>query len=92
MKRRLHNARLRLLQALNRNTILFTGGLLGVAHETLLQHGSRPTLLILFGAMMGLPAFLSPTDSGGIGFDRQRHKEEPEKEHKEVQDKDKESE
>jgi hypothetical protein len=51
MKRRLYNA-------INRNTLLFTGGLLGVAHETLLQHAERPTLLILFAAMMGLPAFL----------------------------------
>jgi hypothetical protein len=32
----------------------------GVAHETLLSHAERPTLLILFAAMMGLPAFLQP--------------------------------
>lgn len=30
----------------------------GVAHETLIGHAERPTLLILFAAMMGLPAFL----------------------------------
>lgn len=48
----------RLLNSLNRNTFLFLGGLFGVAHETLLQHAERPTLLILFAAMMGLPAFL----------------------------------
>lgn len=43
---------------LARNLILLIGGLLGVAHETLLEHGERPTLLILFAGMMGLPAFL----------------------------------
>lgn len=39
---------------------MFSGGLLGVLHETALVSGTteRPTLLILFGAMMGLPAFL----------------------------------
>lgn len=49
----------KLFHALNRNTFLFLGGLIGVGHETLLQHAERPTLLILFAAMMGLPAFLS---------------------------------
>lgn len=41
-----------------RDSLLFLGGLAGVAHETLLTHTERPTLLILFAAMMGLPAFL----------------------------------
>ncbi len=41
-----------------RNTILFTVGLLGVAHETLLNDVDRPTLLLLFAAMIGLPAFM----------------------------------
>lgn len=50
------------LNSLNRNTILFVAGMLGVAHETLLQHSERPTLLILFAAMMGLPAFLTSTE------------------------------
>lgn len=39
---------------------LFLGGLTGVAHETILSKAERPTLLILFAAMMGLPAFLQP--------------------------------
>lgn len=33
-------------------------GLLGVVHETLLTATAEPTLLLIFGAMMGLPAFL----------------------------------
>jgi len=39
--------------------VLFVVGLLGVAHETLLNEADRPTLLLLFAAMIGLPAFIS---------------------------------
>lgn len=41
-----------------RDTILFVVGLLGVAHETLVNNSDRPTLLLLFAAMIGLPAFI----------------------------------
>lgn len=41
-----------------RDAALFVAGVLGVAHETLGDQAERPTLLILFAAMMGLPAFL----------------------------------
>lgn len=41
-----------------RDATLFIGGLLGVAHETLLRAEAREMLLIVFAAMMGLPAFL----------------------------------
>jgi hypothetical protein len=42
-----------------RDLILFFGGLGGVFNEAVLRTGAeRPTLLFLFGAMMGLPAFL----------------------------------
>jgi hypothetical protein len=41
-----------------RDTLLFLGGLAGAAHETLIAPVERPTLLILFAGMMGLPAFL----------------------------------
>lgn len=44
---------------ISRDTILFVVGLAGIGYETLAQGGDRPTLLILFGAMVGLPAFLS---------------------------------
>jgi hypothetical protein len=44
-----------------RDVLLFLVGLGGVAHETLLTQAERPTLLILFAAMMGLPAFLRPS-------------------------------
>jgi len=41
-----------------RTFVLFTAGLAGVAYETLVSSADRPTLLILFAAMMGLPLFL----------------------------------
>jgi hypothetical protein len=43
---------------ITRDGILFLGGLLGAAHETIIASAERPTLLVLFGVMMGLPAFL----------------------------------
>lgn len=42
-----------------RDTVLFVVGLLGVAHETLVNDADRPTLLLLFAAMIGLPAFIA---------------------------------
>lgn len=41
-----------------RDMFLFVAGMAGVVHETLLTVAERPTLLVLFAAMMGLPAFL----------------------------------
>ena len=41
-----------------RDTVLFVVGLLGLAHETLVNDADRPTLLLLFAAMIGLPAFI----------------------------------
>jgi choline-glycine betaine transporter len=60
-----------------RDVTLFLGGLAGVGHETIIATAERPTLLILFAAMMGLPAFLrqdqeqqqqqSPQKKPGVG-------------------------
>lgn len=41
-----------------RDSALFAGGLVGVGWQTFMESADRPTLLLLFGAMMGLPAFL----------------------------------
>lgn len=41
-----------------RDGILFVTGLAGIIYETVINHGDNPTLLILFAAMCGLPAFL----------------------------------
>ncbi len=45
-----------------RNVVLFMGGIAGVLHETIITSGERPSLLVLFAAMMGLPAFLQGKD------------------------------
>lgn len=41
-----------------RDVAIFGMGLVGIIHETFFSHGERPTLLLLFAAMIGLPAFL----------------------------------
>lgn len=38
--------------------MLFFAGLAGAAYETVTQRTDRPQLLVLFAAMMGLPAML----------------------------------
>ena len=43
---------------LSRVVVLFAAGLAGVLHETFVSNGERPSLLILYGAMMGLPIYL----------------------------------
>jgi hypothetical protein len=48
-----------------RDVLLFFAGLGGVAHELLLTNSERPTLLLLFGAMMGLPLFLRADEGRG---------------------------
>lgn len=42
----------------SRDAVLFTAGLAGIAHETVVGNADRPTLLFVFAAMVGLPAFL----------------------------------
>jgi hypothetical protein len=41
------------------NNFLRLAGLVGIGHETLIASQERPTLLVLFGAMIGLPSFLT---------------------------------
>ena len=48
-----------------RDIALFVGGLAGVLHETLFTQVERPSLLIVFAAMMGLPAFFAADRRGG---------------------------
>ena len=48
---------------ITQGSVLFVAGLAGVIHETVIGQADRPTLLLLFAAMMGLPAFLG--GSGG---------------------------
>lgn len=52
-------------RGITRDGVLFVIGILGIAHETLVSGPSeRPTLLLLFGAMVGLPLFLRADDRG----------------------------
>lgn len=52
------------MHRISRDSILFVAGLFGIAYETLgPSGGERPTLLILFSAMVGLPAFLRSDES-----------------------------
>lgn len=48
-----------------RDIFLFFAGIAGAAHEVVLTNTERPTLLILFAAMMGLPAVLRQDGKGG---------------------------
>lgn len=41
-----------------RSVVLFVGGFVGAAYEVVVDHGDRPTVLILLAGMMGLPAFI----------------------------------
>lgn len=44
---------------ITRDTVLFTGGLLLTVNEAVLREGAeRPTLIILFAGMMGLPVVI----------------------------------
>ena len=43
----------------SRDSILFIAGLMGVIYETVISPSPDPTLLILFGGMLGMPAFLA---------------------------------
>jgi hypothetical protein len=52
-----------------RDVILFFAGLSGVFHETAIAEVERPTLLLLFAAMMGLPAFLRSDEKRRNGRD-----------------------
>lgn len=52
------------MKGVARDTVLLVVGLLGVAHETLLRAADRPTLLLMFGAMIGLPSFLGKDKKG----------------------------
>jgi hypothetical protein len=48
---------------ISRDTVLFVAGLAGLVHETIVSQAERPTLLLLFAAMVGLPAFLRGDES-----------------------------
>jgi hypothetical protein len=46
-----------------RDILLFVFGMIGVGYETVFTKIDRPTLLLLYAAMLGLPAFLNANES-----------------------------
>jgi hypothetical protein len=48
-----------------RDLLLLAAGLVGLYHETFVVAASDPQLLILFAAMIGLPAFIRADRGGG---------------------------
>lgn len=44
--------------------LLFFAGIAGVAHQTVIAPHPSESLLVLFAAMMGLPAFLRGDEKG----------------------------
>lgn len=72
-KRRLH---------ISRDSLLFIGGMAGITNETLSRHAERPTLIVLFGAMIGLPVFLRSDE----GKDRWKDRDDREPEERSHQD------
>lgn len=57
---------------ITRDGVLFVIGLLGIAHETLVSKADRPTLLLLFAAMVGLPAFLHKDEKRQAKEDKEK--------------------
>lgn len=47
-----------------RDGVLFVVGLAGIAHETVVMNAERPSLLVLFAGMVGLPAFIRKDERG----------------------------
>lgn len=47
-----------------REVALFLGGLLGILYETVLAPHPDPSLLLIFGAMLGLPIMLRKDEGG----------------------------
>jgi hypothetical protein len=45
--------------AIVRDMLLFLGGLFGVLHQEFVASDPKPALLVFYGAMMGLPAYLN---------------------------------
>lgn len=54
---------------ITRDLVLFTAGLAGIVYETVFEDIDRPVLLLLFGAMVGLPAFLRVDEARAKGQD-----------------------
>lgn len=50
---------------MSRDAVLFVAGLVGIGYETAVNKTDRPTLLLLFATMVGLPAALRADERRG---------------------------
>lgn len=48
-----------------RDVLTATLGASGIIHETVLAQSERPTLLIIFAGLLGLPLVFKESDKGG---------------------------
>lgn len=46
-----------------RTVVLFVGGMAGMAYQTVVEHADRPSLIVAFLTMLGLPIFLGKDES-----------------------------
>lgn len=64
-----------------RAVVLFFFGLGGIAWETVVEDTDRPTLLILFGMMAGLPIFINAEDRLNRTSSENKERRDDEREH-----------
>lgn len=51
---------------LSRDAVIFITGIVGIVHEIFFSEADRPYLVVLFAAMIGLPAFLRIDERGKV--------------------------
>lgn len=59
-----------------RDLVIFGVGICGIIYETVWESADRPTLLLLFAAMVGLPAFIRG-DEFMNGRDKEKDRDAP---------------
>lgn len=64
---------------LTRDGGLYAMGLAGIAYEIVIDHTERPTLLILLGAMVGLPSILKLDEKRSAPKEEPPPQEQPQK-------------
>lgn len=64
---------------LTRDGGLYLVGLAGIVYEILIDHSDRPTLLILLGAMVGLPSILKIDEKRAASKEEPPPQEQPQK-------------
>lgn len=63
----------------SRDTILFIAGLTGLGYETVIANAEKPTLIIAFVGMLGLPLFIRGDEARRNGKSDDKPKEDASK-------------